>query len=204
MVKRTRRKNKSKKRTNRKRTTHKRTTRRLRGGGPADLPWCSSCGQGGDHKGLTKDLTKPEAVYKCKSCGFNLTNYIAINYITQTLRLVGKPSEVEFDPITGFKLKTTSLETLKTKYRQIVSSFNDACNQTYTVEQIKLMGNEGINILEKIRKVAIVYEFFSVDDEFNETKKLLQWLPLKESDFYKSTVSQVASSVAKTISAAFG
>ncbi len=223
MVKRTRRKNKSKKRTNRKRTTRKRTTRRLRGGmmmtqsqlaairsRASCLLYCSSCGEGGvANKGLCKLESESinTAVYQCNSCKFKLNNYIAIQIINKSFRGI-KGNGVDVNPDGTVKLKKATLEDLKGKYREIVSRFHNACDRSYTDYKLDDMdqkhlrsgGEEkdkpGTRILEDLKKVAISEDLLNLprynlnDEGYTQTKKLLEWLPLEVSHFYKPSLSE--------------
>jgi hypothetical protein len=181
------------------------------------LNWCSSCGQGqlqGLNKGLCKiSNDKDPPVYKC-NCGFILKNDIARYFIVDSpaFKIQGKNE--------NGTLNKTDLDRCKLAYKtDVMETFNNACNGTkYTVAQIKIMDQKdsnkpGTQILTNIRTVAIDYGMFNdslavfrADEDFKKTIDLLQWLPLKESDFYQSTASQVLSSVtsaATSISNAF-
>jgi hypothetical protein len=209
MVKRTRRKNKSKKRTNR-----KRTTRRLRGGANC-LTWCSNCGEGSigiSGFGLCYDAaeskTQATDCYKC-NCGFKLVNPIARHIITSNYNTINGEFEVNYG---NAKIKSDKLNSLKQIYREKMTEFNNVCNnRKYTVFEIDLLtttesGVQTNNILDNIRKLAIgIGMNMGVESvrSLEAPKKLLKWLPLKESDFYISTASQVVSSLADKVTKAF-
>jgi hypothetical protein len=226
MVKRTRRKNKSKKRTNRKRTTRKRTTRkrttrRLRGGQvtiPNNikellskynnrvhcLQWCSNCGQGqlpGLKKGLCYDAaeskTKGTDCYKC-DCGFKLNNRIAKHIITSNYDTING----EYDE--NVKIKSDKLNSLKQIYREKMAEFNNVCNKTYTVFEIDKLtttdksGVQHNPIFDNIRDLAIKIDLnmgVGSVHSLEAPKKLLKWLPLKESDFYNSTFTGLVKAI---------
>jgi len=192
------------------------------------LMYCSSCGEGGvANKGLCKLLRESrlslKEVYQCNSCKFKLNNYIAIQIINKSFRGISQTG-VDARPDGTVKLKMATLEDLKRKYREIVSRFHDACDKSYDDYDLvqmdkkhlrdggKVEDKPGTRILEDLKELAISEDLLDLprynlnDEGYTQTKKLLKWLPLKESDFFDSTLTGMAKStltgMAKSISAA--
>jgi hypothetical protein len=168
------------------------------------LQWCSSCGKGQiGRNGLCKDFEKSKGkdteFYKC-TCGFTLVNPIAKHIITSNYDTINGEYEVKDGNV---KIKSDKLNSLKQIYREKMAEFNNVCKKTYTESEIDgfTITESGVqrnDILDNIRKLAIKIGMnMGVESvrSFEAPKKLLKWLPLKESDFYQSTASQVVSSV---------
>jgi len=165
---RTRRKNKSKKRTNR-----KRTTRRLRGGATSfdrrvSTPNSSNCGaqQSLCRVGIIKPIDINLNVnFQCMSCKFTVTSPLVYKIINQKCYI----------------RSDRTLDMCRKEINEVIDNLNNTKKVSETERLV-------INIKGILSNIGIEQTDY-------ETKVLIKWLPLKQSDFYNSTFTGLVKAI---------